>query len=213
MVVMDKIHEFVRAQMRKLAKALNKLSDGKLTPNHITLISLAGHLLVAAAILSGNYVLAAFLLVGFGLLDALDGAMAKIQNNVSDLGGFYDSVADRVKEIILYIAIGSVLVDEKGSDVVPILIAAIGGSFMVSYLRARGGVAISERKTKLKSSEVNQIFTAGVAGFEIRMTILVVALLFSQLYLGVVVIAVLSWVTVAQRLSLISSGLLKNDKN
>src|SRR3989337_1553655 len=129
-----------------------------------------------------------------GYFDALDGALARRYSLASKFGGILDSVLDRLGELLLYsgLAIGN-LVDFR------LALWALSASFMVSYLRARAeasgivmkGVGIAERPE--------------------RLLILLVATILQPLYpaslfWGVLLIAVLASVTVAERVYRIGSA-------
>ena len=127
---------------------------------------------------------AGILLLLSGLLDATDGAMARLYGEVSHLGAFLDSVLDRISEIVVYWSlVYSKLVDW------PIGLAALSGSLMVSYARARAEQLGSEMKG------------VGVAERPERLLILVVAAFVAQLNAGAFLIALLSAITVAQRIN------------
>jgi CDP-diacylglycerol---glycerol-3-phosphate 3-phosphatidyltransferase len=111
----------------------------RLTPNTITVIGLG--LTVAASVLVG----AGYLLVGAGLLtvgsllDAVDGALARATGGETRFGSFLDSTLDRAGEAIIYIGVGAWLVDNLAEPLWPLatLMAAMAGSFLVSYAHAR----------------------------------------------------------------------------
>jgi len=84
------------------------------------------------------------LLLGFiffsisGLLDAIDGAVARVTKSVSNLGAFLDGVIDRYVEFLLYIGIFLYLLP-YGSFFMPLqiwIVLLIFGSVMPSYIRA-----------------------------------------------------------------------------
>jgi len=126
---------------------------------------------------------AGILLLLSGLLDATDGAMARTYGQVSDFGAFLDSVFDRISEIIVYGSlVYSGLVDWA------IGLAALSGSLMVSYARARAEQLGSEMKG------------IGIAERPERLLILIVATFVGQLNAGVLLIALLSAATVIQRI-------------
>lgn len=197
--LLDGIKEQVRRPIRQLARGLNKITNGKLHPNVVTFFGLAMHIPIAIFIASGDLILAAGLLVVFGLFDALDGALAKVQNRASTTGMFLDSVTDRMKEVILYAGIISFLL-QQGADVSAIwAILALGGSMLTTYINAWGDVAMS--KAGAKNHVINEGFRGGLMRFEVRMFLLVVALLANQLRVFVVVVALLAWFTAFQRIA------------
>lgn len=81
-----------------------------------------------------------FILLG-GLLDILDGRVARESGLASKFGSFYDSTLDRISEIVVYIGLASLYnnVHSEMDDVamIYVIMLAMGGSIMVSYTRAR----------------------------------------------------------------------------
>lgn len=82
----------------------------------------------------------ALILVG-GIFDMFDGTVARRTGLASPFGAFYDSSLDRLSEIIVYVGLLSLYNDYRAdaNDVVMIyvVIAAMAGSLMISYTRAR----------------------------------------------------------------------------
>lgn len=78
----------IKVLMSKFAVVLNKLFRGKLHLSHITILSLVGHFPVAWALWNGRTTLAIIFIVVFGLMDALDGALAREQKSASKFGMF-----------------------------------------------------------------------------------------------------------------------------
>jgi archaetidylinositol phosphate synthase len=123
------------------------------------------------------------LLLLSGLLDATDGTMARLYGEASHFGAFLDSVLDRISEIVVYWSlVYSGLVDWA------IGLAALSASLMVSYARARAEHLGSQMKG------------VGIAERPERLLILIVAAFVSQLNVGVLLIALLSAITVVQRI-------------
>jgi CDP-diacylglycerol--glycerol-3-phosphate 3-phosphatidyltransferase len=82
----------------------------------------------------------ALVLVG-GIWDIFDGQVARASGMASKFGSFYDSTLDRISEIVVYMGLLS-LYNNYGAalaDVwmIYVIFAAMGGSLMVSYTRAR----------------------------------------------------------------------------
>jgi phosphatidylglycerophosphate synthase len=202
---LDAVKALVRRFMRVIARGLNRASGGRISPNAITLFGLLMHVPVAWLISQGYFGYAALGLVVFGLLDALDGQVAQLQNRAGAGGMFLDSITDRMKEIILYIGIGYILVDMGQAWFAVIAIAACGGSVLTTYVNAWGEVAMAS--LKLKDHVPNQAFRGGLMRFEVRMFFLVIALLGSWLEQVVVIIAVLAWLTALTRAITISRKL------
>lgn len=186
----------VKALFTQIARFLNFVSGGKLHPNMVTMFSFLGHLPIVWLIATGHLVIAGLLLIVFGLMDTLDGALARLQNRASNKGMFLDSVTDRIKEIMLYIGITYFFVYSLEPRLAVWAVAACGLSVAVSYLNAWGEVVTADLP---KLHVKNSAFRSGLMSYDVRMFCLVVGLLFDVLQSAVMVIAVLSAVTVLQR--------------
>ena len=75
-------------------------------PNLICLIRLALVWPVAAALASGNFLLALALFMVAAVSDGLDGYLAKRFNWTSELGKFLDPLADKLLLMTVFIEIG-----------------------------------------------------------------------------------------------------------
>jgi phosphatidylglycerophosphate synthase len=73
-----------------------------LTPNQWTVISLLPAAVGFAAILYGQLLLGALFFLVSGLIDAIDGAVARVTGAVTSLGAFLDGVIDRYVEMLMY---------------------------------------------------------------------------------------------------------------
>ncbi len=203
--VLDAVRDAVRSFMNTAAKVLNDLSGGRITPNFITLTGLFMHLPIAWLMAQGYFDYAALLLVIFGLFDALDGALARLQKKAGNAGMLLDASTDRMKEVILYSGAAFALVHMGQAYWAVWAVAACGASICVSYVKAKGETAVAGGK--LTAGEVNRLFQDGLGRFEIRMFLLVVGLLLSELGLVLVVITVLSTYTAFERLITITRKL------
>ncbi len=178
-----------------LAPLVNVLAAAGVTPNSVTV---AGLVLVAAASLmiwQRSLLLGAlFLALGAGF-DALDGGLARVQGGGTSFGAFLDSTLDRLGEVLVYIGIIAYWLSATAQPFAPVMLAvlALSGSFLVSYARARA------EATGFAAS-------AGLGQRPERLIILVLGLALAGLghpvllQLAMAVIAVLAWVTVAQRI-------------
>ena len=124
-----------------VAPRVRILASAGLTPNALTLLGLAASLAAAFCYLNwriGDALLpaAAALVLISGLLDALDGVLARAVGGASAFGGFLDSVADRYSDaVVLSAVVVAGLCDPVWG------LAAVVGSIMVSYARARAEAA------------------------------------------------------------------------
>jgi phosphatidylglycerophosphate synthase len=196
--MIERTKQAVRRVMRAFARALNRLSNGKITPNTVTLFGLAMHVPIAWLIATQHNLWAAPLLFIFGLFDTLDGELARLQNRVSAKGQLLDSVTDRVKEVMLYIGAGYALSSSGRAYGAALVVAACGSSLLTSYINAAGDAVIASHNIKRHAN--NKAFRGGLFPFEIRMFILIVGLLANQLYIVVIIIAIGAAYTAFNRL-------------
>ena len=113
-------------------------------PNYITLIGFFITIFAGFLYAGGYFRLAALLLLIAGVLDAVDGDVARLTGKKSSFGALLDSALDRLSEAAIF---GGVLYFYRNSIWALILIfISFTLSFMVSYLRARGeGLGVSIR--------------------------------------------------------------------
>ena len=188
------------------ARSVGSLARTRVTPNALTTAGVG--LCAAASVLvffenRGEYLfywLGAFVFVVGSLLDILDGALARAGGKQTPFGAFLDSTTDRVGEGFMLGAIA--LVFARGDHTVALVftIAAIAGSFLVSYARARaealglrGDVGIGSRAERVV------VIATGLflAPFSHR-------LLAAAIYL----LAATAWITVVQRILHVRKQLL-----
>lgn len=203
--LLDSLRDRVRSVMNSLAHAIQHMSGGRVTPDMITLVGLAAHLPIAWLIATGYFGYAAGLLLVFGLFDALDGALARLQGKASSAGMLLDASTDRMKEVILYCGAAFALVNMGEPFWAVWAVSACGASLCVSYVKAKGETAVAGQK--LSANEVNRLFQDGLGRFEVRMFLLIAGLLVVQLGWTLVIITLLSTYTAVMRLITISRKL------
>lgn len=201
---LDPIRNAIRKIIRQFAKFLNKISFGKLTPNIVTLTGLIAHIPIAILIATRHDILAAILLVIFGLFDTLDGELARLQNRESSRGMVLDAVTDRYKEVMLYTAVGYNLIKFGQPYLAVWAILACGASLSVSYVKAKGEAAYLSTHKDVKP---NSMFKDGFMRFEIRMLILILGLLTNYLGAAIIIIAIFASFTAINRLIRVSKKL------
>ena len=188
-MVSSRLKEWFQRQMRPTAQLLDAWG---LTPNLLTLLGVAAASASALCYLNlfgapWRPLAASLLLLLSGLLDALDGVLARVRGTASPLGGFLDSLADRYSDsIVLASIITAGLCPPTWG------LAALVGCLLVSYSRAR--------------AEVEGVSMAGVGLAERgeRIILLAAATLISYLRaeilpLSLILLALLSHLTVLQR--------------
>ncbi len=127
---------------RLAASSMNRLERSWVTPNTLSVTGV-GLSIAGAVAVYFEYVAWPLYLVGAGLfligslVDILDGALARAHDLGTPFGAFLDSTLDRVGEAFMLGAIALVLMREGREWGVALAFAAVAGSFLVSYTRAR----------------------------------------------------------------------------
>jgi CDP-diacylglycerol--glycerol-3-phosphate 3-phosphatidyltransferase len=182
---------------RRLAsRSIVGLARTRITPNALTTGGVT--LCAAAAVLVYFeyrhellfFWLGAVLFVVGSILDILDGALARAGGKTTPFGAFIDSTTDRISEAFMLGAIALVLVRDGSEFGVGLTVAAIAGSFLVSYTRARaealglrGDVGIGSRAERVV------VITAGL-----------VLAPWVPLEASLILLTATAWLTVLQRI-------------
>ena len=160
-------------------------------PNILTLFGLFFSLVAAFFIAAtGRLLLAGILLLVSGFFDLLDGAVARNTNRVTRFGGFLDSVLDRYSDLMVMFGISIYFLRQAAPlSSMAAFFAAIGIA-IIPYARARAEAAsIPCRDGLLERAE--------------RVILLSIGLFFHVLMPVVFILAVLTHVTVLQRILLV----------
>lgn len=174
------------------------LARTKVTPDQVTLFGFFVNCVVAYFIADGHlgYLMAGILIWVAGFFDALDGSIARITGRVTIFGDFLDSVVDRYSDSVIYL--GILVRFSMSGDMSCVILAAVAiiGSFAVSYTRAKA------ESLKLKCE-------VGIMPRTARIIILGACFCVGQVFWGLFIIAILSHLTVLQRVLYVREQLLK----
>lgn len=171
----------------------NALGDHGVSPDSLTAIGfffsiVAGFLF---AFRPSQPYLAALAIIASGIMDILDGAVARATGKVSLSGSLADSTLDRVSEIVIF----SGIIFAGYSVPSFIILLTLSFSLMVSYVRSKGeALAIT-------------MSGVGLAERPERLLILIVFSLFGFVWIGVYVILFLAIITFVQRYLYLSKGI------
>ncbi len=163
------------------------LSKCRIKPNTLTWLGLAINI-IAAAVIATNHLLAGGLLVLLaGLLDILDGALARSTKQSTRFGALLDSTFDRLSEAVLLLGILALYLESGNTIAITVIFLALIASFLTSYVRARAeGLGLECHVGLFTRTE--------------RVIILALGLLFNQILIALLILVVLALVTVGQRL-------------
>lgn len=109
-----------------------------LTPNFFTTLGFLLSAGAAVAFATGHFGIGGWLVIIGGTCDMFDGRIARRTGKSTKSGAFYDSVMDRFGEGVVYLGLAIFFRD---SWVLYAVFAALLGSTMVSYTRAKGDSA------------------------------------------------------------------------
>ena len=203
MAQLARVKQAYTDEARRLAgRSITQLEQTNVTPDALTIsgvaLCIAGSVVVYFEYLGwALFLVGAALFVVGSILDILDGALARRRSFASPFGAFLDSTVDRVGEGFMLGAIGLVLMRSGSEWGVALAFAAMAGSFLVSYTRARaealglkGDVGIGSRAERVV------VITAGLTLAPIHELVLPVTL---------ALLTATAWLTVTQRVLAVRS--------
>jgi CDP-diacylglycerol--glycerol-3-phosphate 3-phosphatidyltransferase len=185
------------AWVRRRAEALmSAVGRVPLTPNQVTVVGMILTFFAAALAAFGQLRWAGVVLILAGTCDILDGALARSTRKSYTYGAFLDSTLDRYSEGAIYLGLAAYFVSVGGPLerwLVLATLAALAGSFLVSYVRAR-------------AQSLGFTCDSGIFARPERVVLTVIGLVFSGvlggyvLYAVVFLLAVLTNLTALQRI-------------
>jgi CDP-diacylglycerol---glycerol-3-phosphate 3-phosphatidyltransferase len=184
-----------------------RLIESRLTPNTISLTGLALNVAAAVLVTQRLFFLAGLAFIVGSLMDTLDGRYSRMSGKGSMFGAFLDSTLDRMEEGIVLAAVAAYFASRGDQLAVAAVVVAVLGSLMVSYTRARAEALGVECKVGLATRPVRVVVLsiglvlakgAGLGNFE---------LLEASIY----VLAVLTVITVAQRIWHVREALVRRE--
>ncbi len=190
---MRNLSELRRIAARWITEPLNAvLVKSRLKPNNLTWIALATSVIAAASIATNQLLIGGFLVLLSGLLDILDGALARLTNQATRFGALLDSTFDRISDAIVLLGFLVLYIRSEGYIEIVLIFLALVGALLTSYIRARAeGIGVNCPVGLFTRTE--------------RVIILALGLLLNPLckfsiLIALVILIVLGFVTVGQRL-------------
>lgn len=149
-----------------------------LTPNQWTVLAIVPAILGFFALIHGQLPISAAMFILSGLIDAIDGAVARVTGAVSNLGAFLDGVIDRYVEILLYFGLLFFLMNNPVPTIlVPhyywialLIFGALMPTFIRSYADHRGVVTEPEDHKRMgglleRAERLGFIFAGMILGY------------------------------------------------
>ena len=175
----------------------------KVTPDGITWFGCGATVLISVVFLAqGKFLIGAILFGAFGLIDLLDGTMARMLGTAGPWGAFLDSTLDRISDAAVICALIYFYVNTDSSNSNLAVIAGIVSlvmSLMTSYARA-------------KAESLDAKCTVGIAeraerNLLIWISLVITALATDLMPHALAVLAALSTITVIQRIMFVRKQL------
>ena len=204
--VLQRVKQGYTTGARTLAsRSIVGLARTRITPNALTTTGVSLCLAAAVIVYFEDhdkllfYWLGAFVFVVGSILDILDGALARAGGKTTPFGSFLDSTTDRVGEGAMLGAIALIFARHGNEVALGATIAAIAGSFLVSYTRAkaealglRGDVGLGSRAERVVA------ITAGL-----------VLAPWGVLQWAIYLLTATAWLTVLQRILFVRKQLME----
>src|ERR1700719_2121227 len=115
----------------------NRLIESRLTPNAISLTGFVLNLAAAGLLVGRMFFLAGVAFIVGSIMDTLDGRYSRMSGKGTPWGAFLDSTLDRLEEGIVLTAVAAYFASRHNQVAVAAVVAAVLGSLIVSYTRAR----------------------------------------------------------------------------
>jgi CDP-diacylglycerol--glycerol-3-phosphate 3-phosphatidyltransferase len=195
--VLDRVKDGYTTGARSLAsRSIVGLARTRVTPNALTAAGVTLCLAAAVVVFFENrnawafYWIGAVVFVIGSILDILDGALARAGGKTTPFGSFLDSTTDRIGEGAVLGAIALIFSRHGNAIALGATVAAVAGSFLVSYTRAkaealglRGDVGLGSRAERVV------VITAGL-----------VLAPWGALQWAIYLLTATAWATVLQRI-------------
>ena len=178
-----------------LYKIVDGLALTRISPNALTFIGLLINVIAACFFgfasadndQAAMFRYAGLVIIGAGIFDMVDGRVARATNQVTEFGGFFDSVMDRYSDVALFFGLLVYYARANRFFYVVMVAFVMISSLMVSYTRARAENMIKQCKV-------------GFMERPERIVLVIIGALWNVMAPVLWVLAVLSTITVIHRI-------------
>ena len=149
-----------------------------LSPNAWTVLALLPAFVGLVCLVYGQLLLGAFFFILSGLVDAIDGAVARVTGAVTNLGAFLDGIIDRYVELLLYMGLLFFMLNNYTPEILMPhaywIALLISGALMPTFVRAyadhRNVVTEPEEHRRMggmieRAERLGLIFTGMILGY------------------------------------------------
>lgn len=165
-----------------------RLAGLGVTANQLTLAGLALSILAVWPLAGGRLTWGLLIALVGATLDLADGHLARRSNAAGPKGAVLDSVADRASDGALMIGLALYLLGRGQTGWLAVCLIGLVGSFLVSYTRAKAEIYLDDCSVGWGGERPNRLIALIVTG------------LVGWLEVGLVYVALFSWLTALRRL-------------
>jgi CDP-diacylglycerol--glycerol-3-phosphate 3-phosphatidyltransferase len=179
----DYMRKWLKGVAEPVASFLNRIG---MKPNVVTYLGLIGNTIGAILLGTGHITWGGIIVLLFGLMDGLDGTMARLKGESTKFGAFIDSVTDRYSELVILAGLMAYYLQQSDWLACGLVYMSALGSVMVSYIKARAEALGFDARI-------------GILTRVERYLVLAPSLVFNIPIVGLWILAVLSNFTAVQR--------------
>jgi len=184
---MNRVHQISERLHHIAEPAARLVAKTGIPPNAVTLFGFVLNAGTAWLLATGHFLIGGFLVLFAGVFDLLDGALARVTGKGTIFGALLDSTIDRYSEAVLLFGLLIYFARRDDTTEVILIFAAIAGSMLISYIRARAeGLGLD--------AEV------GIMRRTMRVCTLALGLLINQVLIFLWILAILTHFTAWHRL-------------
>jgi CDP-diacylglycerol--glycerol-3-phosphate 3-phosphatidyltransferase len=184
----DTLTDFIRDKGAVITYPIGRvLARMGIHPNMVTLAGFVLNIITGVILSTGQFLLGGVMVIVASAVDGFDGALARVSNQKTSFGAFWDSTLDRISEGALFFGLLVWFVSHDMLLETYLVYFVVLGSIMVSYARARAeGLGFECKVGLLTRLE--------------RMSILSLGLILGWMRLTLIIMLVMTWVTFIQRM-------------
>jgi CDP-diacylglycerol---glycerol-3-phosphate 3-phosphatidyltransferase len=170
-------HQPTGSSRTRTARLGARLVELGVTANAVTFTGVLLAALTGLLVGLGHLVVGVVLLTAGGLMDALDGIVAKAAGSASRRGAFLDSVADRLSDALVFGGVTWHLLEGRDPKLAMLPVAILAVSSLISYERAKAESLGFSAKGGLMERAERLIFLGVALFFHVVLVPLLICLL------------------------------------
>ncbi len=177
--------------------AARLLVNTPLTPNALTLITLALATATGGMLVAGWNIIGGILIQVVSVVDGVDGELARLKNKATRFGGVLDAVTDRYADALMLAGMtvfAARFEDHPNPEFIGLL--ALAAALSVSYSRARIEASFADVPAVREASD--SVF--GLASRDVRSLVAAIGTVAGECYWTLCILAIIGALTVAYRL-------------